>query len=186
MMNEQYWREFYSRPHTLEPSPFAVWARQFLYGKRVLDLGCGNGRDTNYLRCTNDAIGVDLFAPEGPQFRRQSIESYLEDVPKAEVFYCRFLFHAIGEELQRLILYTCRTAGAVIYIEVRSTLDTPNPDHERRLIDGQELLAWLQRNHFYILHYEEGHGLAEFGGENPHVIRIVASSAKNKEEQAAR
>jgi SAM-dependent methyltransferase len=184
ILNDSYWRKFYSKPHPelAAPSPFAQWAAQYLHNRVILDLGCGNGRDTLFLAHANPNIfGVDLYAPPNEKyFRRESIESFLRFNPLVpqipnSVVYCRFLFHAIDRNLQQRIVKWAAQAGATLYVEARTNLDKPvNPDHKRRLIDGQKFLASLMRDGFRILHYEEGFGRARFGDEDPHVLRVVA------------
>jgi hypothetical protein len=177
MMNEEHWREFYSKPH-LElavPSSFAIWAGQFLHNRRIVDLGCGTGRDTRYFRQQNPlAYGVDVFAPQAAGFLPMTLEDYLRADPEVEVVYCRFLFHAIEARLQKKILDWAFRWGATIYIEARSNLDKPGNDHKRRLIDGQGLVSEMIGSGWRVLHYEEGFGRAKFGAEDPHVLRIVA------------
>ena len=177
MMNEQYWREFYAKPHLelVSPSPFALWAGRWIRNRRVVDLGCGTGRDTQYFRLQNpDILGVDQFAPLGEGFLQSDIESFLRADPEVDVAYCRFLFHAIEAKLQKKILDWAFRHGATIYIEARSTLDQPKPGHKRRLVDGQQLVIEMIEQGFRLFHFEEGYGRACFGYENPHVFRIVA------------
>ena len=56
--NAAYWNNFYSNVHELplEPSDFAFYTVKFLQGlaeknsyKNILDIGCGNGRDSYFL-----------------------------------------------------------------------------------------------------------------------------------------
>ena len=53
-MNKEYWDNFYKKKRISTPTPFAefcvTWAlsRKEQPGRRVYDLGCGNGRDTKY------------------------------------------------------------------------------------------------------------------------------------------
>ena len=177
MLNETYWKDFYSHGHTLKPSPFACWVRPQIVHKRTIDLGCGNGRDTYHLAQYNDVTGVDLYAPDEDMFHRGTIEDYLAHCVHADVIYCRFLFHAIEEKLQWSILHWVRRTGATLYAEMRSVQDHPNHDHQRRLIDGQKLLSDLLEAKFSIIHYQEGHGLAVYKNEDPHVIRVVAKGS---------
>lgn len=178
-MNEEHWRQYYAARHDLEPSPFAVWAQQTIQGKRIIDFGCGNGRDTYYLRLLNDVTGVDMFAPEGPDFYRGRIEDFLKTEPKADIAYCRFLFHAIEEDLQWDILRWVQKNKAALYAEARTIYDKPNPDHERRLIDGNEFAKELISFGFHLCFYQEGFGLAPYAhNEDPHVVRFIVNAAK--------
>lgn len=172
-MNEAYWKKFYSRSHTLNPSPFVEWAGS-IKGLRVIDFGCGNGRDTYHLLRNNDVIGVDPCAPEGPLFVRSTIEEFLETKPFAEVAYCRFLFHACEKSTQDAILDWAKFNGAKLYAEFRSDKDTPPPGHDRRLINGSEFLKDLLERGFHIVFYEERIGLAKFENEDPMIIRVIA------------
>ncbi len=180
-MNETFWKEFYSKPHLelVAPSPFAIWAGQFLHNRRIVDLGCGTGRDTRYFRYQNpDITGVDRFAPIGKSYLRMDIEDFLRADPDADVVYCRFLFHAIEESLQKKILTWTFEHGATLYVEARSTEDKPKPGHKRRLINGQQLMLEMLICGWRVLSYSEGYGLAKFGDEDPHVFRIVAKGQK--------
>lgn len=176
LMNETYWKEFYSKPHTSEPSPFAIWAvGSGLCGKRVIDFGCGNGRDTRYLATCNNVVGVDSNAPdEGPMFHRTTIENFLNTNPVADVAYCRFLFHACDAFTEDLILKWVRGNHAVLYMENRSVLDTPDQTHERRLMNGAVFAEKLIEQGFTIFYHQEGHGMAVFKDEDPHIIRMIA------------
>jgi len=171
-MNETFWKEFYTKPHTMEPTAFVRWCG--IQGKRVIDFGCGNGRDTVYLAEKNNVIGVDMFAPENPLLFCCPIERLLKVDPEADVAYCRFLFHAIEAQTEELIVNWASRHKAVLYVEARSIYDKPNPDHERRLMDGNAFVHGLLEAGFRVTHYQEGHGLAVFNEEDPHVIRVVA------------
>jgi len=172
-MNEKFWEEFYSNPHTLAPSSFAVWVN--LKDKRVFDFGCGNGRDTHYLAKHNSVLGVDPYAPDGELFHRSTIQNFLADNPVADVAYCRFFFHAVEEDVQGLLVDWAVRNRVEICAEFRSSKDKPNPDHERRLIDGNQLMIDFIRRGFRIEFYQEAYGLAVFGAEDPHIVRIIAN-----------
>jgi SAM-dependent methyltransferase len=176
-MNETHWSNFYKGAHTLEPSPFARWLN--FSGFRIVDFGCGNGRDTRWFAQANSIIGVDPCAPEGELFQRCTIQDYISQnqTSNVEIVYCRFVLHAIEEDVQWLLFDWARQNGATVYAEFRSSQDVPLiTDHERRLIDGNRLLAELLKREFHIEHYQEGHGLARFGSEDPHIIRLITRS----------
>lgn len=175
IMNARYWEQFYKNQHTIEPSPFAKWCN--ISNKNILDIGCGNGRDSYYLSQRNTVTGVDPNAPKSSEevFVRKTIQEFLRDDPKFDVAYCRFFFHSIEKEAQDLILDWAARNKVTIYAEFRSVLDNPLNDHDRRLIDGNEFKEELKKRGFKIDYYLEGTDLAVYKNENPVVIRIIAS-----------
>jgi SAM-dependent methyltransferase len=177
-MNEQFWQDFYSKPHTQDPSPFAQWCN--IGQGRVVDFGCGNGRDSQFIGNNATVIGVDLCAPEeqspyygAPTFVRSSIEDFLATNTEGSVAYCRFLLHAVEPDVQEDIFQWAIKNRAALYLEFRTDKDKPKPDHKRRLINGNHLMLHLMTLGFSIARYEEGYGLAPFNGEDPHIARIV-------------
>ena len=59
-MNKAYWEEFYKSHHDMTPSEFAVFCKKWITPKdRVIDVGCGNGRDTYFLNDYSKTEGVD-------------------------------------------------------------------------------------------------------------------------------
>jgi GT2 family glycosyltransferase/SAM-dependent methyltransferase len=174
-VNEDFWKKFYAKPHTLEPTPFAVWAD--LWNRRIVDFGCGNGRDTLYFSGRgNTTVGVDLCAPDGEMFCKTSIEDFIANNHEDwGIAYCRFLFHAIEKPTQDRLLDWVVKNHMTLYAEFRSDQDNPKPGHERRLLSGDLVLSELLARGFHVHHYHEGQGLAKFKGEDPHVVRIVAS-----------
>lgn len=159
--NLDYWRSFYSKEHTMEPSPFARFARPLVRGLLV-DIGCGNGRDTAYFLETGDAIGIDPATVGGNAL----------DLPPADTYYARFFFHSVPEEVEDavldqvegLLLAECRAVGD----------DSFTDDHYRRLIEPNVFLSKLIDGGFVIKYFELGHGLAVYGDEDPLVFRVVA------------
>ena len=62
-----------------------------------------------------------------------------------------------------------------IFIECRSRLDnTFKPDHYRRLINGNHLLATMYKMWLHIKYFREGRNVASYNGENPIIIRLIA------------
>ncbi len=60
---KNFWNSFYkdgSNNKALEASSFAYFAREFIPADSlVIDLGCGNGRDSRFLNQFNDVVGID-------------------------------------------------------------------------------------------------------------------------------
>ena len=177
MNNYKYWEKFYNNQHTTEPSDFAKSLN--LRGKSILDMGCGNGRDTLFLAKNNAVMGLDLFVEEykdskNPQWMKCSIEKFIETDTKAfDTLYARFLFHAIDADLQHDILKWAFDNMKEVYIECRSNKgQTPDNTHERRLIHSRWILReclWLG---YDIKYFEESTGFAKYGDEDPIIIRL--------------
>jgi SAM-dependent methyltransferase len=48
---DRYYRAYYDATAGIDPEPFLkLFARQLMPGDRVLDVGCGSGRDLNWLK----------------------------------------------------------------------------------------------------------------------------------------
>jgi len=126
----QFWREFYAK-HSLrhDPSPFAQWCLEYQLkpDSRLLELGCGNGRDSfTFLH-----HGLPVIAVDGCEVAiEDNLAHYNERAPKAEggfytlnfaeleklevlagkqlqqvnTIYTRFVLHAIPETLEDVLL----------------------------------------------------------------------------------
>lgn len=174
-IENDYWEEFYKSPHTLEPSPFAIDCN--FSGKKILDLGCGNGRDTLYFAKNNEVIGIDKIASVGNNFSEETIEKFIEKEMRVDVLYCRFLFHTINHQLQGKILQWGKAYAGRVYIECRSDKGTvPDYSHYRRLINSDELIRECLDNNYKIEYFIEDTGLAKIETEDPVIIRLRLKS----------
>jgi hypothetical protein len=174
-----HWERFYSGRHTLKPSPFARFIATQFNGANIIELGCGNGRDSYFLGRTNRVVGVDsAFRPadrNGTRFVQKDVAEAVGDPYSYDVLYARFFLHAIPEALEDKILAWNQ---GVLTAEFRSVGDEPlRQDHYRRLIDGERFLGKLLRLGYEIQRYEKGRGLAKFGEEDPLIIRVIARRA---------
>ena len=164
-----------------EPSDFA---KSLNYKeKRILDLGCGNGRDTKYFRKNNRIYGVDIdlkkYVWQTYEYDQIDISEFLKKYPDGldcDVVYCRFLFHAISEKLEdKIIKWSFKNANELA-IEARAKGDKPilYTDHERRLIDPVQLIKKLDKVGFKNIDLKLGHGFAKLKDEDPYIIRVIA------------
>ena len=158
-MNEAYWKTYYENHERLVPSSFAEWARPLIRGEFVVDMGCGDGRDTNHLRASMPGVGVDPNAPDGEQYIRQNWFEWIEDNPPSgdDTLYMRWFAHAIPfYELYELI---SRWEGQVL-IEARLAGlrgDAVDDTHKRWPVNSSHLMIGMLTKGYEIRHYEEGY-----------------------------
>jgi len=180
-MNSKYWEKFYKKNHTNEPSLFAQFCLQYLGTKsKVLDIGCGNGRDSFLFgKEGHKVMAIDRATKAKDsklvKFLQQDIRSFMKKrVDSFDIKYCRFFFSAVEDEAIDEILGWVRQG--MLLIEARDRSDKSfNKDHDRNLQHYPTLLKKLGEHGFSIVHKEVAQGLAPNGEEDPMIIRIVAS-----------
>ena len=171
----------------------------------LVDIGSGTGRDTLWFaRRGNRALGLDYVSSavdharataeaEGLTASFEYFDLYdlrqvlafgarLAHDPHRHVLYGRFLLHAL-EDAGRHNLWrlagTALRAGGQLYLEFRTGKDADQPhefgEHFRRFLDGDVVAGEIESSGGQVEHSEEGHGLAVYRHEDPHVCRLVAS-----------
>jgi adenylylsulfate kinase-like enzyme/SAM-dependent methyltransferase len=210
-----HWEEFYRKGvGEKAPSLFAQHVAEHLRGdERLLEIGCGNGRDAAFFQeqglhvvaidASPAAIDVclKLHGADGVRFAVGKLDDEgLELGPSFDVVYCRFVLHAMTEVEQARMLLAAhrmlRTEGS-IYLECRSINDplarqgeviSPTErihGHYRRFIIYDELIQQLQATGFTIENAIESTGLAPYKDEDPVVIRVTASKSDQSNSTAA-
>ena len=201
-----YWNNFYSNIFSnMEPSLFAQSIQKHLKPKkRILDIGCGNGRDSMFFAKNDlDVTGIDASASaienlskaaEGNDALRFVCDDFVtsETIYKErfDYVYSRFTIHAINlkQELQLLKnIYGSLNKGGLLFVEVRSIHDelygkgerVGNNEyiyngHFRRFIVLDEFNERLKNAGFEIVSSEEERGFAPFEDADPPVIRVIA------------
>lgn len=187
-MNKEYWSSFYSNKlHLAEPSSFA----KFVFTKikktdKLLDLGCGNGRDTYYFLSNDvDACGIDLNSPKEQNFIQGDV---VENVFKSDVYYMRFFAHAIEEETFDSLLRKIAKISekdSQLFIETRSCKGVTEEEKKKvkfksgigeehyRILYSKDYLVKKLKKSFHIEYCIEDYGLSPFNGEDPCLIRII-------------
>ncbi|MDY0185760.1 MAG: class I SAM-dependent methyltransferase [Desulfuromonadaceae bacterium] len=153
---QDFWREFYARSfasgalrHT--PSPFAQWCMQtqLLAKHTILELGCGNGRDSfAFVQHGHSVLAVDgcevAITDNLAHYHAQDLNgsarfhtldfAQLNDLPtligtslaQVDILYTRFVLHAIPEVLEDALLdFAARTLpkGGRMLHEFRTNRD---------------------------------------------------------------
>ena len=200
-----YWDEYYKKDNAPSfPSPFAEYVASKLSTKQnILEIGCGNGRDSKYFSSKGHHItGLDRSAEaielcKNLYSRDESIEFFygtITDIAKTnkkkfDLIYSRFVIHAmsLNEELEMLkISYKLLKKNGQLFIECRSTNDPLSQKgeilshtervegHYRRFIILEEFKLRLVEAGFKVIETIESNGLAKFGEEDPVVLRVNA------------
>lgn len=202
--NTDYWNQYYqNKICSTEPSPFAKYVSTLVdAGKTMVDLGCGNGRDTIYFAGRGMKMtAIDLSDSAISILKQQSIpntEFICTDFVNQpdphgngyDYAYSRFTIHSINQTQERILLRSIFGAlrhGGKFFIEVRSIHDPLfgrgealernaffYDNHYRRFIVLDELKTGLQEFGFQIEYAQEKTGFAPYGNDDPPVIRIVA------------
>jgi bifunctional enzyme CysN/CysC len=199
-----YWHGFYSTTTgVLEPSNFAQSiADRMAQGSRLLEVGCGNGRDAVFfglrgcdvtaIDVSASAIALCRTAHDGApvEFIHGALPELVARIkPGLHAVYSRFCLHAMTRAEEHAMLQGAAQLlkpGGMLFVECRSINDplarqgeviSPTErihGHYRRFIVLDELVDSVEAAGFGVRERIESRGLAPFGDEDPVVIRLVA------------
>lgn len=174
-----HWPSFYLRFHERRPSPFALWCQDQWIGcpKRILDAGCGNGRDSAYLASMGHSVlAVDSCPTAGEDKGKATF--LLGNVAKLDgmqdVVYSRWLLHAMPEdEADEFLSAASRMLSpGLVCLEYRVSVPLGG-DHYRRAVSTARTCSLLDRLGVKIVHASEGRGRSVMGKDDPMLGRIV-------------
>ena len=198
-MNTQtknYWKNLYYSDVELPTnnSSFAEFVYSYLPEKQTLvDIGCGNGRDTAYFEKKYDRVyGYDFVS--NPNYLANTNKLIIEDVENfdvyyAQIYYMRFFAHAIDEDVfDSLLEKISFNKDCKICVETRSSKEyTKDPklvtnfdsgigSAHYRILYSKDYLEQKISNRFKIDYIVEDKNLAHYLNDNPYIIRIIAST----------
>lgn len=208
--DEEYWDRYYSdkignNKAITEPSLFAraMFLKYMKVGKSLIELGCGNGRDSLWFVSEGlNVTGIDAsqVAIQELQDRFSSDKCIFicddfvnaESIYQIQYDYCysRFTLHAINENQETQILekvYDMLKEDGYLFIEARSVHDGKYglgkeveknayilDGHYRRFINPEDLMYKLKNIGFRITEQEESSHFAPYKGDNAVCVRVVA------------
>jgi ubiquinone/menaquinone biosynthesis C-methylase UbiE len=185
---EMYWEKFYKTHNIESPSTFAKFIQEYLKQNlhppiSVIELGCGNGRDTYYLGKNGHAImGIDSACQpkdkKNIKFKKMDLNEIILSENKHDVVYSRFFIHSITDNEIDKLLKWCKN---LFVAEFRAKEDEPvlYQKHYRNKIDGNKFIKNLLKYKYDILYYIKSTNLAKYKTENPIIIRIIAKRKIN-------
>lgn len=200
-----YWARFYAVSRSQvpsEPSSFAHWVLEREAPGRLLDLGCGTGRDTVlFAEKGFDVFGIDAVPQHArPALREHSLvkevglkrlnlESLRDTLTTGALLardggsrtvYARFLFHALTDSAREnawRIISMAVGPDKRAYLEFRTDRDRKLKkhfgEHFRRFLAPDEVAAEAARHGLRVVHQETGQGWSRLGKEDPHLCRMI-------------
>ena len=186
-MDVNYWTEFYkNNNHLKEKSQFAFFVKTYIDDNmlnknlNILDLGCGNGRDTYYLSQFYKITGCDLSIELDNNDNYKFIKDNMVTMNKENYnfIYMRFSFHSITNNDHDQLLEGIKS-NTYLAIETRSNKSSDinkvfGDNHYRNYTDYNYIIKLLNQHNFEILYKIESNDLAIYKDENPICIRIIA------------
>lgn len=203
LYSKEFWQTFYGSDWAYEnlyqTTPFAtfcdyVWPPQ----RRILEIGCGNGRDTLYfaqqghnafgIDCCQAAIDIATINSTGRYGQRltfacQDVEHIAELPFTANVAYMRWFLHAVPQHVQDNLLRKLEAwlwPNSVLCLEVKVANDDAQghvetfDGHYRRLLHPKTLLTEIEAAGFTVEYTCIGYGLAVWLADDPKVMRVIA------------
>ncbi|WP_243059822.1 class I SAM-dependent methyltransferase [Nocardioides sp. SR21] len=204
-ITDVYWADYYAHHGHAEASSFAHFVHDRLGpdSVTVVDIGCGDGRDSIFFATRGrQVLGLDRAGVAIEHAREKADQADLaqarfevcdlsdgarlaavlsEDDGRPRVFYSRFVLHAIDARTQDALLDSIGAqvrSGDLFVAEFRTDKDEElvkaHPQHFRRYQNAAEFLADLRGRGWEIDYDVESAGLAPWGDEDPVLCRVIA------------
>lgn len=197
-----HWNEYYTGAKLVDaPSSFAqLVGKRLPAPQRLIEVGCGNGRDAAYFARTGHSVtALDVSSGAIDRCRRDHSDLGIrfvnaglpaisgEEDGTYDVVYSRFVLHAMPEQEEIATLHAAARllkSGGQIFIECRSINDplarkgeviSPTErihGHYRRFIVLDDLQRRLADAGFTITDAQEVSNVAALGDDNPVVLRV--------------
>ena len=200
---EDYWDAYYAERATLTrplPSQFAAFvAGELGTPHRVVEFGCGGGRDSIFFASYgHDVIGVDASEEAVKSCRRLAeglgvdatfVASDIDDAALVErlgdhdgqqALYARFFVHAITDGEEQAFLDLCANVtrpGDLLAVEYRTVRDQVGSKvterHYRRFVHPSRFQAHALERGFDVTYAVEGYGFAKYREDDAYVARAL-------------
>ena len=197
---KSFWDDYYrNKKLVFSNSDFSKLVKPYLKeNSSIIDIGCGDGRDSIYFaknKLFTEGIDISKKAIEiNKQYENKFLKFTVLDLKNINSFnkfydfaYCRFLFHAINEDIENdLLIWMSNNIKSSIFIETR-ILDKDilniKLDHYRRLFHEEDFINKLKSFGFKIIYSKSSKNFSRYKKEynvsdlkhDPLLLRVVIS-----------
>jgi len=169
LSNRDYWNNFYKELDLSVPSQFGVMvATECDKGPTIVELGCGNGRDSLFFAGQgHNVCAIDLS--------KEAVKSCRDAAEKHSLDNVYFLQGSIAEfdDLETLFAKARGLAddGSIVAYS-RFVMHSIND--EQRFVETDKFVHSYTNLHGFVLSYKRtGQGMAKYKSEDPYVSRLV-------------
>lgn len=202
-MNIRYWNTYYKKFNLNKPSNFARFCFKYFSKKDIsIDVGCGNGRDTNFfitkglnfqgldtsitaIKINKKKIGNYFLKKNlcSKSFKSSSLEK-----KKLNNVYARFFLHTITKKNQNIFFENLKKIlrkNGKVFLEFRTIKDPMAKlgkkisfnetitSHYRRFIVVKDLERELKLLNFKIIYKKQSFNFAKLNKQKPHICRMI-------------
>jgi SAM-dependent methyltransferase len=211
-LNNQYWNIFYKKNNITEvnkPSNFAEFIVEYLKkndiigeqiaagtnkNNKLLEFGCGNGRDLILFKKYFNVVGLDTSIQVKQLLKEKNIDVIIDSMTlfhdySYDLYYSRFSLHAINIDEINIFLLNIKNMkpNSLFFIETRSIKgskfqnndyyecdfkSTIGDSHKRTLLNIRYIKNKIVDS-FEIIYEADTNNVAIYKNENPYVIRLI-------------
>lgn len=200
-----YWNTYYNKKIRFKESSFARFVLKYIGKskmKKIIDIGCGNGRDSIYFSKKGHLVtGIDIsetaitnnsiLKNKNLSFLKFDIENDTTS-KKFDIIYSRFFIHALSENGEKKLIQLInkiKKKNSYVFLEFRNSKDDIfnkikikehnkfvnfNKGHFRRIIDTKIFIQnFIKKTKSKNIYSKSSKNLSIVKDDNPHLSRVI-------------